>query len=120
MDSHTPQFPEPLHVGRPNVGDSKRLLARIKELLDRGWFTNDGPLVQEFEREIATIVGIKHCVAMCNATIALEIAIRALELRGEVIVPAYTFIATAHSLQWQEITPIFADLDPRTHNIDPR
>jgi dTDP-4-amino-4,6-dideoxygalactose transaminase len=56
---------------------------------------------------------------MCNATIALEIAIRALELRGEVIVPAYTFIATAHSLQWQEITPVFADMDPRTHNIDP-
>jgi dTDP-4-amino-4,6-dideoxygalactose transaminase len=57
---------------------------------------------------------------MCNATIALEIAIRALELRGEVIVPAYTFIATAHALQWQEITPVFADMDPQTHNIAPK
>ena len=56
---------------------------------------------------------------MCNATIALEIAIRALELKGEVILPSYTFVATAHALQWQEITPVFADLDPRTHNIDP-
>jgi dTDP-4-amino-4,6-dideoxygalactose transaminase len=56
---------------------------------------------------------------MCNATIALEIAIRALELRGEVIVPAYTFIATAHALQWQEIRPVFADMDPATHNIAP-
>jgi dTDP-4-amino-4,6-dideoxygalactose transaminase len=56
---------------------------------------------------------------MCNATIALEIAIRALELRGEVIVPAYTFIATAHALQWQKITPVFADMDPATHNIAP-
>jgi dTDP-4-amino-4,6-dideoxygalactose transaminase len=119
MDGQTPQFTEPLHVGRPNVGDSSRLLARFQEILHRRWFTNDGPLVQEFEAQIAAAVGVKHCVAMCNATIALEIAIRALELRGEVIVPAYTFIATAHSLQWQEITPVFADMDPRTHNIDP-
>ena len=56
---------------------------------------------------------------MCNGTIALEIATRALELKGEVIVPSYTFIATAHALQWQEITPIFADIDPATHNLDP-
>ena len=56
---------------------------------------------------------------MCNATVALEIAIRALGLRGEVIVPSYTFVATAHALQWQEITPLFADMDPGTHNIAP-
>src|SRR5690606_13062712 len=61
----------------------------------------------------------KHCIAMCNATIALEIAIRALGLKGEVIVPSFTFIATAHALQWQEITPVFCDVDPKTHNIDP-
>jgi dTDP-4-amino-4,6-dideoxygalactose transaminase len=62
---------------------------------------------------------VKHCVAMCNGTIALEIATRALELKGEVIVPSYTFIATAHALQWQEITPIFADIDRRSQNLDP-
>jgi len=56
---------------------------------------------------------------MCNATVALEIAIRALELSGEVIIPSYTFIATAHSLQWQQITPVFADIDADTHCIDP-
>jgi dTDP-4-amino-4,6-dideoxygalactose transaminase len=56
---------------------------------------------------------------MCNATVALEIAIRALDLKGEVIVPSYTFVATAHALQWQEITPVFADMDPRTHNLNP-
>jgi dTDP-4-amino-4,6-dideoxygalactose transaminase len=95
------------------------LLGRINDLLDRRWLTNDGPLVREFESRIASYVGVKHCVAMCNATVALEIAIRALELKGEVIVPSYTFIATAHSLQWQEITPVFADINPLTHNIDP-
>jgi dTDP-4-amino-4,6-dideoxygalactose transaminase len=56
---------------------------------------------------------------MCNGTIALEIAIRALGLTGEVIVPSYTFIATAHALHWQGITPVFADIDPDTHNLDP-
>jgi len=110
---------EPLHVGKPNVGDRERLLARINEVLDRRWFTNDGPMVREFEAGIAAVAGVKHCVAMCNATVALEIAIRALELRGEVIVPSYTFVATAHALQWQEITPVFADIDPTTHTIAP-
>lgn len=95
------------------------MLRRVNEIFDRRWLTNDGPLVKEFEARIQELVGVKHCVAMCNATIALEIAIRALELRGEVIVPAYTFIATAHALQWQEITPVFADMDPATHNIAP-
>ncbi len=115
----TPAFPEALHVGRPNIGDREVLLRRVNDMLDRRWLTNDGPLVIEFERRIAEFAGVKHCVAMCNATVALEIAIRALELRGEVIVPAYTFVATAHALQWQEITPVFADMDPRTHLIDP-
>ena len=76
-------------------------------------------MLQEFEQRIAAFLGVKHCVAMCNGTIALEIATRALDLKGEVIVPSYTFIATAHALQWQEITPIFADIDPATHNLDP-
>lgn len=115
-----PAFGEPLHVGRPNLGDRQKLLARMNEMLDRRWLTNNGPLVQDFEAKVARFVGVKHCVAMCNATIALEIAIRAADLKGEVIVPSYTFIATAHALQWQEITPVFCDLDPWTHNIDPR
>ncbi|MCA9182469.1 MAG: aminotransferase class I/II-fold pyridoxal phosphate-dependent enzyme, partial [Planctomycetales bacterium] len=78
-----------------------------------------GPLAQEFERKVAEHLGVRHCVAMCNGTIALEIAIRALGLEGEVIVPSYTFIATAHALHWQGITPVFADIDPDTHNLDP-
>lgn len=115
----TSAFSEPLHVGRPNIGDRKRFLERVTDILDRNWLTNDGPYVQEFERRIAEFAGVRHCVAMCNATIALEIAIRALGLTGEVIVPSFTFAATAHALQWQEITPVFCDIDPKTHTIDP-
>ena len=115
----TPVFKVPLHVGRPNLGDRQALLAQINDMLDRRWLTNDGPMVKEFEWRIAELVGVRHCIAMSNATVALEIAIRALGLRGEVIVPSYTFVATAHALQWQEIVPLFADMDPGTHNIAP-
>jgi dTDP-4-amino-4,6-dideoxygalactose transaminase len=114
-----PAFAEPLHVGRPNVGDRAQFLDLVNQILDRRWLTNNGPVVQELERRIAEHVGVRHCVAMCNGTVALEIAIRALGLNGEVIVPAYTFIATAHALQWQGLTPVFADIDPSTHNLDP-
>ncbi|ULU25059.1 DegT/DnrJ/EryC1/StrS family aminotransferase [Dyella terrae] len=94
-------------------------MSRLDQVLDNQWLTNNGPMVQEFEREIAEKLGVKHCVAMCNGTIALEIAIRALQLEGEVIVPSWTFVATAHALYWQGITPVFADIDPATHNLDP-
>ena len=114
-----PAFAEPMHVGRPNIGNREAFLARVGQILDNQWLTNNGPMVQEFEQRIAQYLGVKHCVAMCNGTIALEIAIRALNLKGEVIVPSWTFIATAHALYWQDITPVFADIDPRTHNLDP-
>ncbi|MFW6116141.1 MAG: aminotransferase class I/II-fold pyridoxal phosphate-dependent enzyme [bacterium] len=115
----TPAFDTKLHVGRPNIGKRERLLVRINDLLDRKWLTNQGPYVAELEQQIADLVGVKHCIAMCNGTVALEIAIRALGLTGEVIVPSFTFVATAHAVQWQEITPVFCDIDPRTHNLDP-
>lgn len=82
--------------------------------------TNDGPFVREFEHKIQDYLDVKHCVAMCNGTIALEIAARALDFKCEVIVPSFTFIATAHALQWQGIKPIFADIDPHTHNLHPK
>lgn len=114
-----PVFEKPLHVGRPNIGSRSLFLNRLEDALDRRWLTNGGPFVQEFEQRIAEIVGVKHCIAVCNGTMALEIAIRASGLSGEVIVPAFTFVATAHALQWQAITPVFCDIDPQTHTIDP-
>lgn len=114
-----PAFAEPLHVGRPNIGKRERLIERIGKILDTRWLSNGGPFEHEFEERIADMAGVKHCIAMCNATVALEIAIRALDLKGEVIVPSFTFVATAHALQWQEITPVFCDIDPLTHTLDP-
>lgn len=114
-----PAFIEQLHVGRPNIGSREAFMKYVGDIFDRRWLSNDGPMVQEFERRVAAYHGVKHCIAMCNGTVALEIAIRALGLEGEVIVPSYTFIATAHALSWQAITPVFADIDPATHNLDP-
>jgi len=113
-----PAFRTPLHVGAPNIPDRQRLAQRFDDILDRRRLTNGGPYVREFEKRIADQMAVRHCVATCNGTLALEIAIRALGLAGEVIVPSFTFVATAHALQWQEITPVFCDIDPVSLNID--
>jgi dTDP-4-amino-4,6-dideoxygalactose transaminase len=115
-----PAFAEQLHVGRPNIGKRARLLELFNRILDTKRLSNMGPLEREFEQRVAEMLGVKHCIAMCNATVALEIAIRALGLTGEVLVPSFTFIATAHALQWQQIVPVFCDIDPKTHCLDPR
>ena len=114
-----PAFKHPLHVGRPNLGDRDRLLERIGQILDTRIFTNEGPVVREFERSISDRLGVEHCVAMCNGTLALQLAIRGSGLTGQVIVPSFTFIATAHALQWEGLEPVFCDVDPQTHNLDP-
>lgn len=113
-------FEKPLHVGRPNIGNRARFEERVRDILDRAWLTNGGRYVREFEGGIAQALGVEHCVAMCNGTVALEVAVRALGMSGEVIVPSFTFVATANALRWQGITPVFADVDPFTHTLDPR
>jgi dTDP-4-amino-4,6-dideoxygalactose transaminase len=112
-------FSKALHVGCPNLGDRDRLLARFNDILDRRWLTNDGAYLRTFEQQVAEYLNAKHCVAVCNATIGLQLTIRALGLSGEVIVPSFTFPATVHALAWQGIRPVFCDVDPTTHNIDP-
>ena len=120
MSEHTPHFRRQLHVGCPNLGDRARLLERIGDALDRRWLTNHGPYVQEFEHRLESYLGVKHCVAVCNATVGLEIAIRGLGLAGEVIVPSFTFPATVHAIAWLGLTPVFCDVDLATHNVDPQ
>jgi dTDP-4-amino-4,6-dideoxygalactose transaminase len=114
-----PAFEEPLHVGMPNVGRPEAFLARARDILERRWFTNDGSYVRELERRIAELTDVAHCVATCNGTVALALAARGVGLTGEVVVPSFTFVATAHALKWQGLTPVFSDVDERTHNLDP-
>lgn len=114
-----PAFPEPLHVGRPNLGMREAFFERVNDIWDRRWLTNNGFYVQELEKKIAEMTEVKHCIAMCNGTVGLEIAIRALGMKDEVIVPSFTFVATPHALQWQEITPVFCDVAEGDVTLDP-
>lgn len=111
-------FAEPLHVGRPNLGDRKRFLALVEQVLDRKWLSNDGPVLHAFETKIQEMLGVEHVVVASNATIAIELALRAACGKGEVIVPSYTFVATAHAALWCGYTPVFADVNPHTHQLD--
>jgi dTDP-4-amino-4,6-dideoxygalactose transaminase len=118
VTGRTPLFSKPPHVGCPNLGDRERLLARFNDILDRRWLTNDGTYVRTFEEQVAEYLDVKHCVAVCNATVGLQLAVSALGLQGEVVVPSFTFPATVHALAWQGIRPVFCDVDSGTHNID--
>lgn len=89
-------------------------------IFERRWLSNNGPLVQELEQRIAIRLGVRHVVATSNGTTAIELLLGALGLSGEVIVPSFTFVATVHAVTRSGLTPVFADIDPRTHALDPR
>ncbi|WP_149498630.1 DegT/DnrJ/EryC1/StrS family aminotransferase [Roseiconus lacunae] len=108
-----------LHVGAPNVGDRRRFNELVDEIFQRRWFTNNGCVVQELEREIAAYLDVKHCITVCNATVGLQLACHALDLSGEVVVPSFTFAATPHAAQWEGLTPVFVDISRQSHSIDP-
>ncbi|MFN8623852.1 MAG: DegT/DnrJ/EryC1/StrS family aminotransferase [Chloroflexota bacterium] len=114
-----PLFAEPRHVGRPNIGDRQVLRDRFEHLLDARWLTNDGPMVKELEARLRDLTGAGFAIAVANATVGLEIAARAAELTGEVIVPSFTFVATANALRWIGLEPVFCDVDPDSLTIDP-
>lgn len=115
----TPSFDRALYVGAPNIGDRALLHSLLDEALDRRWLTNNGLLVQTFEQRAAELLGVRNFVAVCNATVALEVLLRACSLEGEVIVPSFTFVATAHAPLWLGLTPVFCDIDEQTHTLDP-
>jgi dTDP-4-amino-4,6-dideoxygalactose transaminase len=107
------------YIGRPNIPDTDVFLHRVKDVLESRRLSNHGPAVKELESRLADFLGVKHVVTVCNATIGLMAVVKVLELDGEVILPSFTFIASAHALQFCGIKPVFCDINPNTHNIDP-
>ena len=93
--------------------------AYVTGIWERGMFTNNGPLVQELELLLRHHLGLEHLLYVSNGTIALQLAIRALELKGEIITTPFSYVATTSSIVWQGCKPVFADIDPKTLNIDP-
>ncbi len=108
-----------LLVGRPNLGNHATFMKHLEGIFARRWFTNNGQVVQGLESRLCAYLGVKHCIPVCNATIGLQVACHALDLTGEVIMPAFTFVATPHSVQWEGLKPVFVDIDPTTHVMDP-
>ena len=108
-----------LHVGYPNIGNKAVFLERADQILNSFQLTNDGKFVREFESKLEEFLGVKNCITVNTGTMALELIIGALELTGSVIVPSFTFIATVHALKRLGIDPIFCDIDPITHHINP-
>lgn len=115
-----PLFPDSLHVGRPNIMNREAVITLINQAMDRHWLSNDGPLVAEMENRFADFLQIKHCIAVANATLGLQLAAKALDVKGEVIIPSFTFIGTAHALAWIGLKVVFCDVLPENHTIDPK
>jgi dTDP-4-amino-4,6-dideoxygalactose transaminase len=113
------QTTAPLLVGRPNVGNRETFNYLVDGIFERRWFTNNGQLVKELEQRLCDYLGVRHCIPVCNATIGLQVVCHAQDLKGEVLVPAFTFVATPHSVHWEGLEPVFVDIDPKSHLMDP-
>ena len=92
--------------------------AHLKGIWEREWITNHGPLVQELEEKLKAHLGVKHLFFVANGTIALQIAIKALGLRGEIITTPFSYVATTSSIAWENCRPVFVDINPRTLCLD--
>jgi dTDP-4-amino-4,6-dideoxygalactose transaminase len=91
----------------------------LEGIWQRNWFTNNGPLVKELEESLKKYLGSEHLLFLGNGTIAIQIAIKALGLKGEIITTPFSYVATTSSIVWEGCTPVFADINPTTLNIDP-
>jgi len=88
--------------------------AYLQQIWSSGWVTNHGPLVEELQHKLKAYFGVKHLFFVANGTIALQIAIKALDLQGEIITTPFSYVATTSSIAWQEKKPVFVDIDPQT------
>lgn len=108
----------PIYVTQPHLPPLEEFIPYLREIWGNKILTNGGPYHQRLEKELCTYLGVKHLSLFTNGTIALVTALQALRITGEVITTPYSFVATAHSLLWNGIKPVFVDIDPYTLNLD--
>ena len=108
-----------IYVTQPNLPPLEEFIPYLQEIWDKKILTNGGPFHQQLEKALCEYLGVKHLALFTNGTIALITALQALRITGEVITTPYSFVATAHSLLWNGIKPVFVDIDPSTLNMDP-
>jgi dTDP-4-amino-4,6-dideoxygalactose transaminase len=109
----------PIYVTRPLLPPLEAFLPYLEQIWEGKWLTNNGPFHQQFEQALCDHLGVGNVSLFANGTLALVTALQAMRITGEVITTPYSFVATAHSLLWNGIKPVFVDIDPRTLNLDP-
>lgn len=109
----------PIYVTKPHLPPLDDFIPLLQEIWERRVLTNNGPFHQELEEALCEYLGVKYISLFSNGTIALVTALKAIGVSGEVITTPYSFVATAHSLLWNNLTPVFVDIDPVTFNLDP-
>ncbi|MBU1619213.1 MAG: DegT/DnrJ/EryC1/StrS family aminotransferase [Gammaproteobacteria bacterium] len=110
---------KPIYVTQPALPPLEEFIPYLQQIWDNKILTNCGPFHQQLELALAEYLGVKYISLFANATLALVTALQALRITGDVITTPYSFVATAHSLKWNGIRPIFVDIDPKTCNLDP-
>jgi len=110
---------EPVYVTQPALPPLEEFVEYLKQIWDSKTLTNNGPFHVEFEKALADYLGVKYISLFSNGTLALITAIQALKITGEVITTPYSFVATTHSLWWNNIKPVFVDIEPEHFNLDP-
>jgi dTDP-4-amino-4,6-dideoxygalactose transaminase len=118
MKKNIKPFDKPIYITRPILPDLKDFNVKLKEIWDSQWLTNNGRQQSLFEKELAGLLKVPNVSVFNNGTIALIVACQSLKLSGEVITTPFTFPATPHVLSWNNIKPVFCDIDPVTMNID--
>jgi len=108
-----------LPVTKAYLPNKEKYQSYVDRIFDSGWLTNNGSLLQELERRLADYLDVKNIILVANGSFALQLAYKALELKGEVITTPFSFAATTSTLAWEGLKPIFADIDPDNFNIDP-
>lgn len=106
-------------VTKPFLPPKEEVFELLSDVWQRQWLTNNGPLVNELELKLKEYLDVPHLLFLTNGTIALQIAIKALELKGEIITTPFSYVATTSSIIWEGCKPVFVDIDPLTYNIDP-
>ncbi len=110
---------KPIYVTQPYLPPLEEFIPYLEKIWENKWLTNNGPFHQQLEHALCEYLGVKHVALFANGTLALVTALQTLRVTGEVITTPYSFVATAHSLLWNGINPVFVDIDPTTFNIDP-
>ena len=106
-------------VTKAYLPNKEKYQSYVDRIFESGWLTNNGSLLQELERRLANYLGVKNIILVANGSFALQLAYKALALEGEVITTPFSFAATTSTLAWEGLKPVFADINPKTFNIDP-